>query len=1021
MTLNPTQETAVRECGIQLVLAGPGSGKTRVITEKILHLVSQGIAPDHILALTFSEKAAQEMLDRLEGNVNTAHLFVGTFHAFCLEILQDNILDSGISFHGGVISRANQLVWGLAHIDEFGFSHIEVGNNAPGVIESIIDGISAFRDELITPDELERFLAAKEDADVPDAEREYLDKLSDLLKVYRSYEKYKRSANLLDYDDMIHEAVRLFETKPHILRRYRSQYTHILVDEFQDTNYAQAQLIRLLAGENVCVVGDDDQTIYRFRGAYLTNFRDFREHYTACNEILLSHNYRNTQTILSLALELMKHAPNRQEKELLTQNPLGDPAVVAECETEQAEVTFVLSEIQRLLGTPCSSKGESRVFVPGDFAIICRRRAEGVKYYRALKHLGIPVEFVGEVEFFSARVIRDLLAYLTVTANPLVAGVPLARIMKLAGVSEPSIQKINTAAREVARAQVANDGVYESMLRAGEIVLSEAPVIREVTEVIERLLIAKDQVTLHELVHGLVMRDTNLYQRALADEEQQEPLLLRTFLTITQEYESIAPDTAFSGFLEYCHLLSGFSVEVGEQENRDAVRVLTAHKSKGKEFPVVFITDLAYGRFPLRYQSKPFYVPNDLSKGLKTGDDEKKLFEQEERRLCYVAMTRAESRLYFTRALKYGENKRETKPSQFLIELRYASNPLIQRVRVPAPVMIEESSESSPLEDLRRQIREQAKAAIDQLQLQTALQRLVELEKLRLIEKGDPPAAFAPQAFFTYTEPDFNLAELAKGKPLPLIHESHTFSASALNMYADCPLRYKFQYVLLVPSSPRTYFSFGQAVHRVIEQLSKDRIYGMLVTKERALALLNAEWDSSAYPSKTQESEDRRKAEVLLDTFLTWQKKNNNKIIEAEQRFQYRLNGRVIKGYIDRIEQQLDGGLVVIDFKSGSSKSAGITKNSIREDIQMNLYSIAVQEIYGKLPVRASLYYLSDNKMIDYIPDEENIAAFKERVQGMIASVCAEEFVAKPSYMGCQRCDYVDLCEMGERGSNLYV
>jgi DNA helicase-2/ATP-dependent DNA helicase PcrA len=271
-----------------------------------------------------------------------------------------------------------------------------------------------------------------------------------------------------------------------------------------------------------------------------------------------------------------------------------------------------------------------------------------VKYYRALKHVSIPVEFVGEVEFFSARVIRDLLAYLTVCANPLVAGVPLARIMKLAGVSEPSIQKINTAAREVARAQVANDGVYESMLRAGEIVPSEAPVIREVTEVIERLLIAKDQVTLHELVHGLVMRDTNLYQRALADEEQQEPLLLRTFLTITQDYESIAPDPAFSGFLEYCHLLSGFSVEVGEQENRDAVRVLTAHKSKGKEFPVVFITDLAYGRFPLRYQSKPFYVPNDLSKGLKTGDDEKKLFEQEERRLCYVAMTRAESRLYFT-------------------------------------------------------------------------------------------------------------------------------------------------------------------------------------------------------------------------------------------------------------------------------------------------------------------------------------------------------------------------------------
>ncbi len=352
MTLNPSQETAVKECGIQLVLAGPGSGKTRVITEKILHLVSQGVAPEHILALTFSEKAAKEMQERLEGKIDTTHLSIGTFHAFCLEVLEDNVLDSGIAFHGGIISRANQLVWGLANIDSFGFMHIEIGNNAPGVIESIIDGISAFRDELITPEELAAYLERKKTADVPEAERSYLDKLADLLKVYLAYEQYKRSAGLLDYDDMIHEAVVLFTKKPLILNRYRKQYTHILVDEFQDTNYAQAQLVRLLAGANVCVVGDDDQTIYRFRGAYLTNFRDFRDQYASCREILLSHNYRNSRTILTLALELMKHAPDRQEKELLTENPPGEPVVVAECENEAAEVAFVLAEIDRLLGTP---------------------------------------------------------------------------------------------------------------------------------------------------------------------------------------------------------------------------------------------------------------------------------------------------------------------------------------------------------------------------------------------------------------------------------------------------------------------------------------------------------------------------------------------------------------------------------------------------------------------------------------------------------------------------------------------
>ncbi len=975
MTLNPPQQAAVTENGIQLVLAGPGSGKTRVITEKILHLIASGVAPEHILALTFSEKAASEMLERLEGRVDTMHLFVGTFHAFCLELLEDNVLDSGISFRGGVISRANQLVWGLKNIDTFGFSHIEVGNNAAGVIESIIDGISAFRDELITPDELAAYLDRKKNEDLTDEQREYLDKLSDLLKVYYAYERYKREADLLDYDDMIHEAVVLLIKKPQILQRYRKQYTHILVDEFQDTNYAQAQLVRLLAGENVCVVGDDDQTIYRFRGAYLTNFRDYREQYRSCKEILLTHNYRNSQTILTLALELMKYAPNRQEKELITQNPPGEPVVVAECENEGAEVSFVVTEIERLLGTPVPGKG--RLFVPGDFAIICRRRAEGVKYYRALKQLGMPVEFVGEVEFFSARIIRDLLAYLNVLANPLVAGISLARILKMAGISEPAIQKINTAAREVARAHPGNDGVYESLLRGAEIVPSDATVVAEITALMETILAEKDTVTLHELTYNLVMRETNLYQRALADEEQQEPLLLKTFLKIVEEYERMVPGGTIGDLLDYCALLSDFSVEVDEQENADAVRVLTAHKSKGKEFPVVFITDMAYQRFPLRYQSKPFYVPNDLSKGLKTGDEEKKLFEQEERRLCYVAMTRAEQLLYLLRAKRYGDNKNETRPSQFLVEMRYASNPLIQRIEVGAPKAIDEASAATPLEELVRETREQLKAAIDQGLHRTALQRLIELEKLRLIADGGDPSAFDAVSFFAYAEPDFRLSELSQGKSLPLIGAGHTFSASALNIFNDCPLKYKFRHVLLVPGSPKTYFSLGSAVHGVVEQLSKD-------------------------------------AEVLLDTFLAWQAKNPNTIIAAEQRFRFRFGDRLVTGYIDRIEQQSDGGYVVIDFKSGG-KPSNITKAGIRDDIQMNIYCMAVQAMYGKLPVRASLYYLKDDKMIDYIPDEESIAAFRERLQGMIAAVCAEEFPARPSYMGCKNCDYTGLCEIAEK------
>ena len=242
MPLSPSQHKAVTDTGVQLILAGPGSGKTRVITEKILHLIQKGVKPENILALTFSDKAAHEMLERLEKQTNTSDLTVSTFHSFALSVLEDNVLESGLSFSSGIISRANQLVWGLKNIDTFGFEHIEVGNNAVEIIESIIDGISAFRDELISPDELDAYLTAKKGQELTVEEREYLDKLEDLLKVYRAYEHYKRAENLLDFDDMIHEAVRLFDKRPAILRRYRERFTHILVDEFQDTNYAQLQL-----------------------------------------------------------------------------------------------------------------------------------------------------------------------------------------------------------------------------------------------------------------------------------------------------------------------------------------------------------------------------------------------------------------------------------------------------------------------------------------------------------------------------------------------------------------------------------------------------------------------------------------------------------------------------------------------------------------------------------------------------------------------------------------------------------
>jgi DNA helicase-2/ATP-dependent DNA helicase PcrA len=1015
MILNSSQERAVKNHGHQLILAGPGSGKTRVITEKILHLIDQGVRPDQILALTFSEKAAKEMLERLEVQTETHELTISTFHSFCNSILEDNVLDSGISFSSGIISRANQLVWGLRNIDNFGFEYIEVGNNAADVIESMIDGISAFRDELITPEDLEEYIRKKRETELGPEEEDTIGKLSDLLNLYKAYELYKRSEMLLDFDDMIHEAVQLFDRKPLVLNRYRNRFRYILVDEFQDTNYAQLFLIKQIAGENVCVVGDDDQTIYRFRGAYLTNFLDFKEHFKLVDEVLLDNNYRNSATILSLALQLMCQAPNRTVKALITGNPEGEPAKAVWCENEKSEAQFVLEEVQKLLKTPFFSKKDKveRLYQPKDIAIICRKRFDGIKIFQILKRNGIPAEFVGEVDIFSTASVRDVVACLKVINNPLIAGISLNRIMKVTGIPETVVQKINSAARDISYRVNGNDGVFEAMLDAGRIVPDHAILIGEIIASLQRLIDMKDRVLLSELVHSVTMEGTGAYARAIDEDEGASIAVLNKFQEITRDYEAITKEPTLPDFLDYITLLSGVTLDVSAKEDENVVQILTAHRSKGKEFPAVFVVDMVAKKFPLDFRKKKFQVPNDLSRGLKTTDDEKALFLQEERRLCYVAMTRAEERLYFTLARWYGELKTEKKPSRFLQELDFEHNPLIDVIDFAATSDSKKQEISTTTEGYQWQLQEQARNAISQMQLHIAVQRLVELEKVRLLTEGKPLSAFDPATFFLYSTDDSKLARLLAGEKEKIVPDSLRFSSSSLSTYEACPLKFKFQYILLIPGIQKSFFSLGTAVHSTIEELSRLQGSGEQINLDIALKILPQFWQPRAYDSRKQEDEDLTKARTLLETYLAWQMENKNTIIGIEKEFKFNFEEHPVKGYIDRLEQTSDGAICVVDFKTGR-KPSELTKKSIREDFQMNLYCLGVREMFGKIPVKASLFYLKDNKLVDYIPDNESINAFTERMSTLIKSIHAEQFVACPG-QACRYCDYGSLCDSQEK------
>jgi len=1019
MPLNPSQETAIKTCGLQLVLAGPGSGKTRVITEKILHLIDQGIPPEQILALTFSEKAAAEMSDRIEIERPNLNLEIHTFHSFCNQMLKENVLASGISVSGGIISRTNQLVWGLRNIDAFGFEHIRVGNNSAEIIKAVIDGISAFRDELITPEILKDYLEKKKIAEVPDEEREYLGLLEDLLKVYKAYEQYKRDERLIDFDDMILGAVNLLRSNATVRSAYRNRFRYLLVDEFQDTNFAQLELVKQLAGEHLCVVGDDDQTIYRFRGAYLTNIRDFREWATRHAEILLDQNYRNSPAILALAMQLMKGAPNRQEKKLFTEKPAGEPVTVAACGNEAGEADYVAAEIGRLAGTTYFShrEGKERTLEYRDFAILSRSRKDGAKFQAALKRHTIPCEYQGDVDFLRLPVIRDMVAYLQVIDNPLVAGVALNRIMKLCSVPETVVQKINAAAGKRGYAGVrqdpepGNDFVYEVMQDSGGVVPDHAAEIAGIVWMHRHFVEEKERHTLPELVYEVMMQASGLYRSALNGDAARVRLYLAKFYEITQEYDRITRHAAIGDFLEYLQYFGAFTLDIEEREEQNAVQIITAHKSKGKEFPVVFVVELAPKRFPLKYRAKTFVVPADLARGLKTGDDEKALFLQEERRLLYVAMTRAEERLYLTYAKWYGENKRETRPSAFLEELSFRNNPLITVIEPPARGTDLLFIDTTPVEELKTSLQEQAIRAIAEMRLSTALQDLVTLERVReYTERGT--AEFDKAGFVGSVSTDTPIEDLIGAPPaLPVISETMRFSASGLKTYQDCPLRFRFSYILKIPEPPGASpaAARGTTVHAVIEHLDP-----ALPAEIQVPGLLEQFWTPDQFESRTQSEQDKVSARELVETYLAWQAENTNTILEAEKEFSFTFAGRGMHGFIDRIEQTPGGGYVVIDFKSGSSKSSGITRKNLPENIQLNLYALAIKEMFGKLPERATLLYLKDNNPINYQPTEDSVVAFAENLEQMLAKILAGEFPAQPDFMRCGWCPYGDLCESRE-------
>lgn len=627
--LNPPQAEAVRHNeGPLLILAGAGSGKTRVLTHRIGFLIGEvGVSPFSILAITFTNKAATEMKERVDSLIGprAQDMWICTFHSACVRILRREISCLGFDSNYVIYDSADQQTLLKQCIKEL---NIDDKRFPPRAVASAISGAKNKLQDAKTYD---------------DKAFDYYQQT--IAKVYRLYEAKLKHNNALDFDDLIMKTVNLFERFPEVLDRYQERFKYILIDEYQDTNHAQYRLIKLLGQKyrNVCVVGDDDQSVYNFRGADIQNILDFERDYPETKTIRLEQNYRSTKTILDAANEVIRNNISRKEKRLWTENPEGSPISMFNAQDEHGEAFYVARKIVELKETG------GRPY--RDFAVLYRTNAQSRVIEEIFMRSNIPYTMVGGLKFYERKEIKDIMAYLRVLSNPADA-ISLQRVVNVPrrGIGDTSVGKLTSYAAEKGLS------LFESMAMAQIIPgLGTRAVkpLEQFVNLIEELRAKKDSIPLTALVEEIL--DKSGYLRELQSENTIEAQTrienLQEFMTVTADYDRTTSEPSLEDFLTGVSLVADVD---SFREDSDAVVMMTLHSAKGLEFPVVFLIGMEEGVFP-------------HSRSFLEGEQE----VEEERRLCYVGITRAREELYMVNAVQrtlYG-NYMHNPPSRFVREI----------------------------------------------------------------------------------------------------------------------------------------------------------------------------------------------------------------------------------------------------------------------------------------------------------------------------------------------------------------
>ncbi len=626
-SLNPEQREAVLWPGGPLqIFAGAGSGKTRVITYRIARFLNEGVTPHQILAVTFTNKAAKEMRERIGEMVGpeSKQIWIGTFHAICARILRMESQYLGIDPHFLVYDDADQLTLIKEILKK---KNIDEKSTKP---RAILSEISRAKEQLVSPDLYKGRTAS------------YFEEI--VGEVYPLYNAMLHHAGALDFDDLLFHTVRLFEEFPNVRENYQSRFQHLLVDEYQDINYVQYRLVHLLSGkhENITIVGDDDQSIYAWRGADVSLLLRFSSDHPDAKVITLTQNYRSTKKILAAAHEVIRHNRSRADKKLWTENHDGAQLTISEAGTEQDEAMLVAETIVKEV------RAQKRKF--GDFAVLYRTNAQSRVLEEVFLTLRVPHILVGGQRFYERKEIKDILAYMRLSLNPQ-DSVSIRRVINVParGIGATTLSNLNEWATEhrisLWDAMTNPDAQMILSKKAQQSIQNFIAILQDAQKIAE-----KGPIT--PLLKHLLNRSGYMDElRAEGSEESISRLEnLQEFLNVTAQYDSTNESPSLLTFLESVALLSDADTLI---ESGEAVTLMTLHTSKGLEFPVIFLVGMEEGMFP---HSRSLYHETEL---------------EEERRLCYVGMTRAREELHLLHAARrslYGQPAFH-EPSRFLADI----------------------------------------------------------------------------------------------------------------------------------------------------------------------------------------------------------------------------------------------------------------------------------------------------------------------------------------------------------------